>query len=1803
MGSSEVVVMLGLKRRVFALTEVIGRSVSARCSRVVCHINHHVSKCTASISGCAIQSPVMARGSFALALVLSLVGFERPVAAVEASHRLGNPYAYLSGPTNPYYVGRSFPRLSTPQWTGNPKTKAVVVLAIDDMRDASRYERFLRPILDRLKEVEQGRAPLSIMTNSIDVNEPQLQTWLREGLSIDVHTIDHPCPLLHDGDWAKAKSTYDRCVDLLTSIPNQRPVAYRMPCCDSMNSPSPRFYETIFNATTEAGNFLTIDSSVFVVTRPDDARLPESLNQKIAKDRHGDDRFGKYLPFPAFVNTIDDYPFPYVIGNLCWEFPCIVPSDWEAQNVLQPNNPRLVDDLIVALDVVVEKQGTLNLVFHPHGWMRNDQVVQLIDYAQRTYGDAVRFMSFRDAQESLDRHLLAGQPLRAEDGGDNLVRLLDVNRDGTIDTVRLTRDVLVTRRWVESQHDWSTTTLSLPVGDRGFQAIQFGVLDRNGEAILVARTKDHQWNMFRFERDMWRRLETNDLFAEIPSDLESSQRGPIMFRLEDVDGDGGCELLVGPRETHVYRWQEDRWVAAECTLPPGIPLTSDNGGDAGLRWIDLDRNGVFELVFSDAERCAAFRFEGWTAGWKSIFDQRRATTTRPLVPPFVLADGTSNGVWAHGDHLWWQNEQTDRLPDKVDRLPFSTLVAGAQQGHDPSGAGEADEIEPAAGVDISDFSTPLEPDDAVKSLRSAAPLHFQLVANEPQVMDPVAFDWGWDGTVWVVEMRDYPFATEGGPSGAIKHLFDDDGDGRFERAETFLDGLESPTGIKAWRDGVLICAPPRVLFARDLDGDGRADDTQVLFEGFAEGNQQHRANGFTWSLDGWLHMANGDSGGQIKVARTGKQISISGRDLRIRPDGSDVETVSGHTQFGRTRDDFGRWFGGNNSNPLYHYPLAARYVRRNTGYAPSGLTRTVPQFAGPAPVFPESKTLPRFNDYDRADRITSACGHFVVNYPRETFGPQGAIDSFVCEPVHNLVHRERLEPVGASFTSERVASEQQSEFLASTDNWFRPVMIKEAPDGSLWVADMYRLVIEHPEWIPQVWQEALDVRSGNDRGRLYRLAMSARPATPLPNFMTMNWDELLEQVESTNRWRRETAQQLILWRASQHEPSQEQREALTAKLRNTSHPVAQVHLLYLLDALSYLEPTTLAHWIRESEPLVAIHALRIAESKLVSTQEEEANRYHRAMIQRLGTTSTPLQQQLVCSLGFVDDVRAAQALVTLVANANDPLVTTSALTSLNDKNMSLVLAAVASSDHSVPRDFIGEVVKQAVRNGEPELQATAIGIVADLASREPFDLWAATTLAELLDRLRARQRHPSDLPPAVLANVYAAATFAEQTLRTEASELDARVAALELIRKDLRGKNGATEQTQRETELLLELLSPRQPSELQVAAGVKLVQLEGKQSIEHLLPRWRQFTPAMRSELQEELLGRHDLAHSLLSKAVAMDIDLQLDARRRQQLLDSEHESIRAIANRMFSNVGVRDEVISAYSDLVSEEGVDLVKGKVVFKRVCATCHQMSGEGAAVGPDLAALGNKSREFLLTAILDPNRAVESNYIDYRVETTDGKQFSGILTEETAVSISLLMPDGKRQPILREQIEELVSTGRSLMPEGLEKDVPPDQMRDLLGFLRSHRPPRNRFAGNRPQVAPMRDDGSIRLLAMHAEIYGPSLTFEQKYRNLGLWYSDADFAVWTVEVPEAGRYKVVLQYACHNNSAGNRWTLTCRDQSLSERVDGTGTWDNYRGHGVGTFDLPAGRSEIVMSAAEKPRSALIDVQQILLYPIDD
>src|SRR4051812_22058666 len=223
-----------------------------------------------------------------------------------------------------YYPNQNYPKLTTPQWVGEPGVDAVLVFAIDDMRDYAKYEAYLRPILDRLKQVD-GRAPVSIMSCTINPQEAHLQRWLQEGVNLEVHTIDHPCPILDKGDFAAAKSTYDRCVDLFFSVANNHPVGFRTPCMDGINSASPRLYSEIFLGTTTNGNFLTCGSSVGVLFNDEDPELPKEL----LVDADGKPRFAKHLP-PGWVNYIKNYPYPYPAGNRFWELTFSIPDDYQA---------------------------------------------------------------------------------------------------------------------------------------------------------------------------------------------------------------------------------------------------------------------------------------------------------------------------------------------------------------------------------------------------------------------------------------------------------------------------------------------------------------------------------------------------------------------------------------------------------------------------------------------------------------------------------------------------------------------------------------------------------------------------------------------------------------------------------------------------------------------------------------------------------------------------------------------------------------------------------------------------------------------------------------------------------------------------------------------------------------------------------------------------------------------------------------------------------------------------------------------------------------------------------------------------------------------------------------------------------------------------------------------------------------------------------------------------------------------------------------------------------------------------------
>src|SRR6516165_5188398 len=231
---------------------------------------------------------------------------------------------------------------------------------------------------------------------------------------------------------------------------------------------------------------------------------------------------------------------------------------------------------------------------------------------------------------------------------------------------------------------------------------------------------------------------------------------------------------------------------------------------------------------------------------------------------------------------------------------------------------------------------PKSPAESLKTMKPRPGFKIELMASEPLVKSPIAFAWGPDGKFWVVEMGDYPLGVDGKgkPGGRIKFLEDTKGTGKYDKATVFLDNLPFPTGVTPWGKGVLVTCAPEIFYAEDTDGDGKADVRVPLFVGFHEGNQQHRLNTLAWGLDNWFHGANGDSGGNVKLIKTGKTVSISGRDFRFRPDDGAFEAETGQTQYGKCRDDWGNWFGCNNSNPMYHFVLDDHYLRRNPHLAP-----------------------------------------------------------------------------------------------------------------------------------------------------------------------------------------------------------------------------------------------------------------------------------------------------------------------------------------------------------------------------------------------------------------------------------------------------------------------------------------------------------------------------------------------------------------------------------------------------------------------------------------------------------------------------------------------------------------------------------------------------------------------------------------------------------------------------------------------------------------------------------------------------
>ncbi|MCB9875521.1 MAG: neutral/alkaline non-lysosomal ceramidase N-terminal domain-containing protein, partial [Planctomycetaceae bacterium] len=998
---------------------------------------------------------------------------------------------------------------------------------------------------------------------------------------------------------------------------------------------------------------------------------------------------------------------------------------------------------------------------------------------------------------------------------------------------------------------------------------------------------------------------------------------------------------------------------------------------------------------------------------------------------------------------------------------------------------------------------PKSPEESLQCLQTHDDLRVELVVAEPLVVDPVAIDFGPDGRLWVAEMSDYGHDVyeEFAQTGRVRWLSDTDGDGKFDHAETFVDGLRFPTDVKVQPDGVLICDAPDILFATDKDGDGKADSLQKLYTGFEVRNAQARVNSLRLGLDNWLYGSGGLFGGLVSNERTSEHVDLSSRDFRFRMSTGEIEPVTGRTQQGRCRDDWGDWFGCTNSTLLLHYAVDDSYHRRNPMIAPPPTTIAVANGTDATKLIPAGD-LVRFELSGTPGAPTSACGLDI--YRDVLLGDNYYGNAFTCEPVHQLVHRLVLDPSGVTFNGRRADDELESEFLASTDRWFRPVQVRTGPDGAIWVVDMYRYVIEHPRWIPQATLAELDVYAGQGRGRIYRVTPrdASDTARTWPRMDQMTDEKLVGQLDQPNGTVRDLAQQQIIWRHNEQSP------ALLRRLVHSAHlPQGQLHALCTLDGLDALTPKDVLHGLKSEHPEVVRQSIRLSERLLDNSEVLQA-------VQSLATHPNPrVVRQVAYSLGATKNPVVARTLAALAISAgNDTYLRTAVLSSINASNVASVFDAYLTAATSPRSDISSQLVSLAVLLGDADGVAAAFRSVVTNADANRAATF--TNLADLFDAAGARSETPFDhIDDALILEVRRSYAEAMKSLSDAKQPDGVRQAALRLVG---RRANSATiklltsDPAAREQMLhdVSALITAREPIGVQQAA-VDALARTGEASVgELLVAHWASVGPSLHEQVLDVLLSRHDWTRQLIAQVQAGTIAVGIfNASRRQQLVTHRNAAVRESAAKLFDSATAsnRSAVIDSYRPALAD-AADVDRGRELFRKACSSCHRLENYGHMVGPDLVALTNRDPEWLLTTILDPNREVDARYMAWTAIDNDGIVRTGLLTEETSSSIRLKEAANKEHIILRSDLDELRNTNRSIMPEGLERDLSPRDLADVLAYISRFETPFKQFAGNQPRPIETNEAGELRLSAATAEIRGNEIVFEQPFGNIGYWHGE-------------------------------------------------------------------------------------------------
>jgi putative membrane-bound dehydrogenase-like protein len=958
---------------------------------------------------------------------------------------------------------------------------------------------------------------------------------------------------------------------------------------------------------------------------------------------------------------------------------------------------------------------------------------------------------------------------------------------------------------------------------------------------------------------------------------------------------------------------------------------------------------------------------------------------------------------------------------------------------------------------------PLSPRGERAAFRVPSGFKVELVACEPDVVDPVAMAFDEDGRIYVCEMRGYPNAGVGTgdiSSGRIRLLEDRDGDGFYETSTLFADNLRFPTSVMPWKGGVLVANSPELIYLKDTKGTGHADERRTLYTGFELANIQHLLNSLQWGMDNWVYACAGSNGGTIRSAEKPDTppITLRNRGLRFHPDqpGS-LEPTSGGGQYGLAADEWGQWFTATNSQHLRHIVLPDHYLRRNPLLPVSAVTLDIPDHGAACEVHrispfeawrverttrrregPDAQRFPS-TELVPGGYITSACSPVV--YTADRFPEAYRGNTFVCDPANNLLHRDLLEPHGATFVAKRADAER--EFLASTDNWFRPVWISLGPDGALYVLDFYREVIETPLSLPDDIKKKLNLES-RGRGRIWRVRPDDTAQAKRPVLSRATSAQLVRHLTDANAWWRLTAQRLLVERQDRGV------EPALRKGTKCATPVDRVHALWTLHGLGLLADTDIERGLEDDAPGVREQALRLAEERLA-----KSNDLLRLAVKLADDPSPRVRFQLAFSLGASPAPEATTALARVARHDfADPWMQTAVLSSASRSAPAMLENLARDAEFIKNTDagrlqFLTRLAALASAGGKETDLGRALALLS--TQRQTAQPWQIAILQGLGQGLqnssRPLNRMWDDPPPALREAVERAKVFFQQAIavaKNDKQPAAERRAAAQLLGYAPFAQAGP---------VLQGLLTPQTDADLQLAAVRALAQHDQSRVAEALLASWNSYGPTLRREALEALLARPGRVQQLLDAIERKQILAgQLEPARVEQLRKHPNAKIRRRAQALLAGrTSDRQKVLDEYRPAL-EFPADVTRGKAVFKKNCATCHRLENEGIEVGPDLlSALRNKTPETLLFDILDPSRDVDPRYINYQITTKSGRVFTGLIAAETASSVTLRRAEKAEDTLLRGDIDEISATSKSLMPEGLEMQLSKQEVADVIAYL--------------------------------------------------------------------------------------------------------------------------------------------------------